>query len=301
MRAALEACLIDGMSQRAAAVKYDVPRSSLGDKARLVMADARKRLRNDAGTVVDDPVDTYKSILFVSDLHAPYHHPDALRFLAAVAGKYRPDRVVLSGDELDYHAMSFHDSDPDLDAAGAELQKGRTFMAELAALFPVADVLDSNHGSMAYRRAKAHGIPRHLILDYKSAIFGDKLDDGSVKLSTGHGWHWYPDLILQTPHAPVYFHHGKKMRVESNVLDDRMCFVQGHHHSRAEIIYVSTPNVLLWGMTAGCLIDTKSLAFAYNRYDAKRPIISVGVIIDGWPKLVPMPLDRNGNWTGIVP
>lgn len=301
IRAALEACLIGGMTQRQASAKFGVARSTLGDKARLVMAGARKRMINDSGAYVDDPTDVYRCILFITDPHMPYNHPDMLPFLVAVKEKYQPDRVVGSGDELDYHAMSFHDSDPDLDSAGAELEKGRLGLQALEEIFPVIDWMDSNHGSMAYRRAKAHGVPRHLLLDYRSAIFGEKLDDGTVVCRRGKGWNWYPSLILQTPHAPVYFHHGKKARVQSNVLDDRMCFVQGHHHSSAEIVYVSTPNVLLWGMTGGCLIDTKSMAFAYNKNDTKRPIISVGLIMDGWPRLLPMPLDRNGNWTGVVP
>jgi len=57
----------------------------------------------------------YSSVLIVSDLHTPYNHVDSVKFLAAIKKKYDPfDKVILSGDEVDYHALSFHDHDPDL-------------------------------------------------------------------------------------------------------------------------------------------------------------------------------------------
>lgn len=38
-------------------------------------------------------------ILFISDLHAPYNHPDALDFLSDLNTKYKPTRVISLGDE----------------------------------------------------------------------------------------------------------------------------------------------------------------------------------------------------------
>ena len=55
-----------------------------------------------------------KSILVISDQHAPYHHIDTIDFLAAIKQKYKPDTVVNIGDEMDWHSISFHDSHPGL-------------------------------------------------------------------------------------------------------------------------------------------------------------------------------------------
>ena len=63
-------------------------------------------------------------ILIISDLHEPYSHTDSFAFLEAIKKKYKPERVVCIGDELDYHALSFHDSDPDLPNASKELELG---------------------------------------------------------------------------------------------------------------------------------------------------------------------------------
>ena len=62
-----------------------------------------------------------KSILVISDMHHPYSHPDTVPFLAACKKKFNPDQVVCIGDEVDFHSLSYHESNPDLDSSGVEL------------------------------------------------------------------------------------------------------------------------------------------------------------------------------------
>jgi hypothetical protein len=243
-------------------------------------------------------------VLILSDLHAPYCHPDALAFLAALKAKYNPDRVVCVGDEVDHHSMSFHDSDPDLDAAGRELQNAREILWELAAMFPKVDLVDSNHGSLLYRRGKASGIPRHLLLEYKDAIFGEKLKDGTVirPNGRGEGWNWHHSLVLDLPgNKKCLVVHGMSKSTMQNVKQCGMNFIQGHHHGTFEVVWNGTPDALNFGMTVGCLIDDHSLAFAYNKTTMARPIIGCGIILDGQPRLLPMVLAKGGRWSGYVP
>ena len=40
---------------------------------------------------------SYKSILCISDLHIPYHHPQAFDFLKALKKKIKPDLIVNGG------------------------------------------------------------------------------------------------------------------------------------------------------------------------------------------------------------
>ncbi len=51
-------------------------------------------------------------------------------------------------------------------------------------------------------------------------------------------------------------------------------------------------------MTVGCLVDSHSLAMAYNKNNLKRPVIGCGVIIDSIPQLIPMVLNKAGRWIG---
>jgi predicted phosphodiesterase len=46
-----------------------------------------------------------QTILVISDLHEPYSHPDTYDFLKACKKKFKPTDIVLSGDEVDAHAI----------------------------------------------------------------------------------------------------------------------------------------------------------------------------------------------------
>jgi hypothetical protein len=175
--------------------------------------------------------------------------------------------------------MSFHDSDPDLDSAGPELEKALPVIAQVESLFPVMDLIDSNHGSMVYRKAKHHGIPRRYIRPYNEV------------LGVGEGWKWHIDMTLTLPDGQkVYVHHGKSTDAIKVSQAMGMSHVCGHYHESFGVKYWANPLGLYWAMNAGCLIDDKSLAFAYNNANLKRPIIGTGLIIDGIPILEAMSL-----------
>jgi len=218
-------------------------------------------------------------ILFISDMHIPYHHSGLLPFLAGLKKRYEPTRVICVGDELDKHAMSFHDTDPDLDNAGPELEKALPVIAKVEQLFPVVDLVDSNHGSMVYRKAKHHGIPRRYIKPYNEV------------LGVGDGWKWHMDMTITLPDGQdVYIHHGKLSSAVRVSQAMGMSFVCGHYHEKFGIEYWANPRGLYWAMNTGCLINDDSLAFAYNNTNLKRPIIGTGLIVDGVPILEAMPL-----------
>lgn len=235
------------------------------------------------------PVDN-SCILVIPDLHAPYHHPDALDFLIAVASKYQPTRVINLGDETDGHALSFHDSDPNLDSAGSELAKAQEFLAKLHAVFPVQEFCHSNHGSLIFRRAHKSGIPVEYIKSYRDILLPGK--DAS-------GWSWHDNIYTVLPNGePVQFRHQVSGDYLQNAAHERTSLVLGHEHGKYKIEYRASKSALYFGMYSGCLIDNKSLAFAYGRLFPNKPILGCSVIVDSQPMLVPMLLDENGRWVG---
>lgn len=226
-------------------------------------------------------------VLLISDMHIPYHHPDTIKFLQYLKDKYKPTRVICLGDELDKHSLSYHDSDPDLPSAGDELRAALPVVAEVHNLFPVMDIIESNHGSLVWRKAKTHGIPRHYIKSYQDV------------LQVGGGWNWYFDLTITLPDGKqCYIHHGKTTDVTKLSQQMGMNAIQGHYHEKFKVEYWGNPNGLFWGLQAGCLIDDKSYAFSYNNVNIKRPIIGTGLIINGHPILEPMVLGDDGRWVG---
>lgn len=218
-------------------------------------------------------------ILVISDMHLPYTVKGLIPFLQGLKDKYNPTRIVCVGDELDYHCNSFHDSDPDLMGAACELTSALKTIKILYEMFPKMDILDSNHGSMIYRKAKHHGIPRHHIKSYNEV------------LGVGDGWKWHEDLTLVMPDGrPVYFHHGKTADGIKLSQTMGMSAVQGHHHNEFSTRYWANSLGLYFSLQVGCLIDKESYAFAYNNINLKRPIIGCAVIINGVPILEAYPL-----------
>lgn len=230
----------------------------------------------------------FKRILVISDMHHPYAHQDTVPFLKKLKDIYNFDKVVCIGDEADFHDMSFHDSDPDLDSAGVELDKAVMGLIPIYRLFPNCTVVESNHGSMVMRKALVGKIPRKAIKSYNEILDAPK------------GWKWMFDCIIQTPIGPVYFCHGKSAAAGRLASQYGMSCVQGHYHEKAQISYISTPEKLMFDAHTGCLADDKSLALGYNKVNPKRPIVSVLIIINGIPQIIPMILNKNGRWTGSL-
>lgn len=186
--------------------------------------------------------------------------------------------ITVSGN-CDMHALSYHEKDPSLHSASHELEAAKKVIAKLYKLFPEADILESNHGSLVWRKAKTHGIPRQYIKGYNEV------------LGVGEGWKWHPDMMVILPSGEkVYYHHGKSadaIKVSQQYSCSHVC---GHYHESFGIKYWSTPTGLHFAVNSGCLIDRKSLAFAYANNNMKRPVIGTSLIIDSNPVLEVMEL-----------
>lgn len=229
-------------------------------------------------------------LLCVSDLHKPYGHQDANKFLKALKEKYNFDHVLIGGDEIDAHAMSFHDADPDLLSAGHELEAAIEALKPLYELFPEADVLSSNHGDLVYRKGKHHGMPRHVLKDYRDVLLAP------------NGWTWAESYTFQFPDGKkAYAHHGISKDYLKASQNLGMSFIQFHFHNELGARYWAVNGELFWALQCACLIDDTSRAMAYNKLTLGRPIMGCAGVIDGLPKLFPMLLDRSGRWTGYVP
>jgi hypothetical protein len=245
---------------------------------------------DDTGPFCPDLTEVRSCILVIPDQHMPYHHPDTIPFLRAVKRAFPIDLVVNLGDEVDHHAISFHDSDPNLDSAGVELEKAKLVLAQLYDLFPEQLVCASNHGSLAFRKAKAHGIPVQYLKSYREVLFPSH--------KATH-WSWASHWRIPTPLGDVMFQH-QSPDPTSDAAHHRCNLVVGHAHGKFEISYAASPDWLYWGGTFGCLIDNSNPAFAYGQHTKKKPIIGCGIIIEGRPVLIPMILDTEGRWVGVL-
>ena len=230
------------------------------------------------------------SVLVISDLHIPYHHQDAFEFLKALKKKYKPDLIVNIGDELDHHAISMHEHNPDLMSAGDELKQSKEYVRDLEKIFPEMTLVHSNHSSLVYRRALKYGLPKDYLKSYNEF------------LGVGEGWKWVDDYtVTLSDGSRCFFTHGISADVLKVAAQYGMNTVQGHFHTKFSIGYFSNPDALIWGMQVGCLINQNSMAFDYAKNFKSRFIVGCGMIIDGQPKLMPMVLDKDGRWNKTIP
>lgn len=233
-----------------------------------------------------------KRVLIIPDMHIPYQHKDAHKFLAKMKQKFNFEIVVNLGDELDKHAMSMHDSDADLFSAGEELQKSIDIIhmpGGLFEMFPNMYLLDSNHGSMVFRRAKKHGIPLHYIKPYEEVL----------ETPT---WEWHDEIILKTNSGDIYLCHGKTSAYGKLCKEVACSAIQGHFHGKFEISWHQSPLGQRFNLFSGCLIDERSLAFAYGKNSTQKPILGCTVLSkSGYPHLIKMNLDKDYKWDNKLP
>ncbi|MEE4244541.1 MAG: metallophosphoesterase [Kangiellaceae bacterium] len=226
-----------------------------------------------------------KTVLVIPDTHIPYSHPDYIRFLASIKRFYKPDIVIHLGDELDYHAISFHDSDSSLLAADDELDKAIIELQEgLHKLFPKLYLLESNHGSLVYRKMKANGLPIRVLKPLAELYETPK-------------WSWHHDILLITKQSPVYMCHGKAAAYGKLAKEMGCSAIQGHYHGKFEITWHRTAMGSRFNAFAGCLVDEDSMAMAYARNNLPKPVLGA-MLIDkaGLPYLLKMKLDTKGRW-----
>lgn len=227
-------------------------------------------------------------LLIIADDQHPFVHRDYLNFLKAVQMKYRTNKTVHVGDEVDHHALGDWDHDPDGFSAGHELEAAKESLKPYFAAFPELYICQSNHTDRIYRKAKSAGIPRAYIRDYREFLNAPK------------GWKWAKEWEFDG----VLYKHGIEYRGIQGALNAatdamRSCVI-GHLHAEAGILWKQTGN-LIFGMCVGSGINVKAYAFEYGEKFRKKPILSCGVVIEGErPYLEVMRLNKEGRWDGEV-
>lgn len=235
----------------------------------------------------------HRNVLVISDLHCPEEHTDAFSFIKYVAREmsFDPfvDLCVNIGDEITGHAWSYHEKDPSMPSADEELERAIKSLKPFYKLFPKCVVIESNHTSLAKRKAKTASIPSSWMKDYREALQAPK------------DWQWVPSLRINTYGSEVVnFYHGLKQNVFNEALVLGESLVQGHHHTKLHVRseYVQALRKVVFGMQVGCLINDRSRDFDYNKKTAQRPALGCGVIIKGKPRIVPLLLSPQGRWLG---
>lgn len=216
-------------------------------------------------------------VLVVGDIHAPVDHPGYLSFCRDLQAKYKCDTVVLIGDVVDWHSISFHARHPDAPGPKDEHSIASHHVKRWHRAFPKAKVCIGNHDARLVRLAETVNIPADFLKTYN-------------EVWQTPGWTWANEFILDE----VYYFHGTGSGGQHPAFNTvgkmLMSVVQGHIHTAAGIKWRANPQRRVFGMDTGCGIDDKAYAFAYGQQLKVRSILSAGVVIDGIPYHEVMPI-----------
>ncbi len=209
-------------------------------------------------------------VLVVGDIHEPVSHPGYLKFNQDLRDKYRCDHVVLIGDVIDWHAVSFHAHHPEAPGPSDEYELALAGVEKWVKAFPKALVCIGNHDERLNRLSETVNIPQKFLRDYNEIWH------------TPH-WNWDYEHALDG----VYYCHGTGcggLHPAFNLMKKMLgSAVMGHIHSAGGVKWSASPDRRTFGMDTGCGIDDKAVAFAYGRHQKVRSIISAGVVVDGIP------------------
>lgn len=218
-------------------------------------------------------------VLVIGDVHAPVTHPGYLAFCRDLYRLHGCNQVVFIGDLADFHAISFHAHHPDAPGPKDEYELTALCIKRWYKAFPKAKVCVGNHCARVIRLAESVNIPARFLRNY-SEIWHTP------------GWTWADDFIIDD----VYYFHGTGtggLHPAYNTMGKMlMSVVQGHVHSAGGIKWRANPQKRIFGMDVGCGIDDSRYAFAYGQMLKVRSILSAGVVLDGIPQHIIMPIGR---------
>jgi predicted phosphodiesterase len=226
--------------------------------------------------------------LIVGDIHEPVTHPSYLRFCRHIEAKWRCNKVVLIGDVIDFHGVSFHAKNPNCPGPRDEAEQAQRGIDKWKKAFPIAEVMIGNHDERVIRLAATVGIGKKFIKDFKDAW-------------DTPGWDWKYETVIED----TLLTHGTgssgvrpaMLRAQQSCMNT----IIGHVHSVGGIQWAAGPRHRLFGMDTGCGIDRKAEAMAYGRDQVRKPVLGCGVLIDGIPYYEIMPcgpgekFGRRGN------
>ena len=232
----------------------------------------RKRIGEFRKEYLYNPKDLY---LVIGDIHAPYNHKDYLKHCLSVKRKWESIakilyidytfNTIIIGDEIDNHAISYHEHNPDLSSAGDELIEAKIELSKWHNAFPNAYVTEGNH-SLVKRKMFSSGIPKAYMKNIAEVL----------GVNT---WKYTEEVVTDK----LLFTHGTKLSktsINTKALTSQKSVICGHHHTSCKIEYLTQS---IFTMFVGCGININSPAFDYARGYAKEPIISCAVIVDNKP------------------
>ena len=223
------------------------------------------------------------NVLIIGDTHCPCMLDGYLDFLNDMRKAYKCKEIVHIGDLVDWHSISYHESSPSASSAADEFKNAYAQVQEIKKVFPKATWLIGNHDCLPTRKSITAGLPTEVLRSYTGLWnlpkwevvprYGYKLIDDVMYTHGDKGINRFPSAF-----------HNAKAQFRS--------YVTGHNHQQAGLNYYSNERPdqeggIIFGMNVGCGIDHSRAEMDYGRKFNQKPIISCGIVEDGFYPAVP--------------
>lgn len=210
---------------------------------------------------------TQNKILIISDIHIPYHSITAVTACFNWAKDHDINTIIINGDLIDCHELSFFVKDPRKRKFSDEIKMTKQFLDALQNIFPNCKVYfkEGNHEYRLQRYLKVHA----------PALFDDAEYHMPTKLNLGErGIEWIQDKrIIHAGNLNILHGHELGMGM-STVNPARTVFLKakestiiGDRHQTSEHSEPSLNGDLVTCWSAGCLCELHPEYMPINRWN----------------------------------
>jgi len=228
---------------------------------------------------------TKENYLIIPDVHLPFEHPNALKFLKEIKKDFniKDENCYSLGDLLDLYQFSSHQKSPDAKhTVNQEIEAAREKIRKWKSVFPQLKICQSNHEARLWKRAIEAELPSQIIRSIEE-IFEYPKD-----------WKIKSEWVIFGSKEEFVLQHGEgyssPLAHREAAIHNGINTIIGHLHSNAGVSFIKTARQELWAMNAGCLVDNDAYAFEYGKHSKFKPTIGVGLVLDGgaFPLFVPL-------------
>lgn len=227
--------------------------------------------KTEAENLEDVYVHGAQRVLRLSDIHYPFHDPQALEAAVEYGMKHDPTILLLGGDIMDCHDLSVHDKDPRDRYTETELRMIGDELKQFRRAFPKARIIwqEGNHEQRLkrYLQRKAPELWGLPMLDIPGLVNMVNGPDAMM------GVEWVDEC--RTIHiGHLAFLHGHEFRGGGGVNPARWLFLRtgenalcGHFHRTSEHSEptLSRKQVATW--TSGCLCEMRPAYLRNNKWN----------------------------------
>jgi predicted phosphodiesterase len=207
-------------------------------------------------------------ILFLSDIHFPYHCQKSLTIALNYGKDNKADCIYLNGDVLDFYQLSDFEKDPRKRKLSHELKQAHDFFAILRREFPKAHIYfkEGNHEERYWRfmRIKAPQLLDVEAFDLpgllKLSEFNIHYIPGKTKANIGALSVFHGHEFGKSTFSPVNVARGLYMRAKANAI----C---GHSHQTSEHTERDVNGKMVTTWSVGCLSELSPDYSPYNKWN----------------------------------